>query len=306
MVINFYQPYVQFGSIQFLDGKKNQTALTFDLFVPIWQQDLEDLIFADLRLNDYCGTSSFVGSMNLGYRHLFVDSKQLLGVYSAFDRKRTVVGNYFQQVTLGGEFWFTNWFAGMNIYLPVGGTAKVFGEQHRIDSYGYDNYRDIWLTKSYFSEKAMAGVDVTVGYEFKAGLLGYLGGYYFGANDVAAICGPKARLTYEWNLDNTSGIDQVGLEVGVQKDRSRGTFWYVGANVRLGWASMSKSLLPGVARHMLDPVRRNADVVVHVTTNITREKFIIMTVRNQRELSQALTRDDLDFIDIQHRFAQAF
>ncbi|EKE01974.1 MAG: hypothetical protein ACD_21C00014G0015, partial [uncultured bacterium] len=255
-----YQPYVQLGGSFFSRAGKTSGMATTDLLIPIWQNNLTDLVFADLRLNDRSDVP-FEGNMHLGYRHLSPESQQMFGVYVAFDRKKTKTKNYFNQLTFGGEYWHKNWFFGGNIYRPIGNTTRKIDESNEeVISGG-----SISTIKKMTNEKALPGVDGEVGYEFKEGLVGYVGGYYFGASDVNTVCGPRARLAYDLSLDNGKRIlgifDKVGLEVGVQKDKVRGTVVYLSANVRIGWLPQKQTVLQGVSRHMVDPVRRDIDIV---------------------------------------------
>jgi len=267
---NSYQPYLQFGGTRFFHLPESNTAGTVDLFVPIWQQDLTDLIFTDVRITDRSGTP-FEGNIHLGYRHLFSESQQSLGFYGAFDRKKTALNNYFNQITVGGEYWIQNWFIGANYYQPIGAKTKELSPTYASNDVDYGVYRDVWLTKNFRNEKAMTGTDAEIGYEFIEGLVGYVGGYYFGASDVSTVAGPRARLTYDLSLKNNGRIlgifDKVGLETGVQHDKPRGTVWYLSANVRIGWLPDKKSALEGVSRHMVDPVRRDIDVVAGEATH---------------------------------------
>ncbi|MBU0744122.1 MAG: hypothetical protein KKE11_01965, partial [Gammaproteobacteria bacterium] len=56
-------------------------------------------------------------------------------------------------------------------------------------------------------------------------------------------------------------FDKLGLEAGVQRDKPRGTTWYLSANFRIGAMPGKNSDLDGVARHMVDLVRRDVDLV---------------------------------------------
>ena len=258
---NNYQPYIQIGGTRFFHVQESNTAAIADVFVPLWQQDLSNLVFTDLRINDRSGTP-FEGTVHLGYRHLFSDEQQMFGVYGAWDRKKTLYGSYFNQITLGGEYWNKNWFMGANVYKPIMDTTKVL--DRRITSVPVSPFDNQQITVDLLHEKAMPGADDEVGYEFIEGLVGYVGGYYFAASGVNTICGPRAILTYDWSLANGRilGIfDKVGLEAGVQRDTPRGITWYLSANVRVGWLFDKKLELRGLSRHMIDPVRRDIDVI---------------------------------------------
>ncbi|CAL7960025.1 exported hypothetical protein [Gammaproteobacteria bacterium] len=259
---NNYQPYVQVGGTRFFNVHESKAAATADLFIPLWQNGLTDLIFTDLRVNDRSGTP-FEGNIHLGYRHLFSESQQSIGLYGAFDRKKTQFGNYFNQFTFGGEYWIQDWFVGANYYQPIGNTEKLI-DRVIIDITPLVADQAI-MGVNLTSEKAMPGVDAEVGYEFTEGLVGYVGGYYFGANNAATVYGPRARLAYDWSLSNGRRIlgifDKVGLEAGIQRDKPRGVTGYLSVNVRIGWLFDKKAALQGISRHMIDPVRRDIDIV---------------------------------------------
>lgn len=260
-----YLPYVQLGGTQFFNTRNNNTAINIDLFIPIWQIST-DLIFVDIRTYDRLG-KSFEGNLHFGYRHLLPEKQILYGIYGAFDSKRTSFGNYFNQLILGGEYWIKNWFIGGNIYKTIGDTLdrinNKYAEEAKVQQNGI--YKNILITTDSLYERAMSGIDAEVGYEFTKGLTGYVGGYYFGAKGVNTVLGPRARLAYDWSLDNDSRIlgifDKIGLEGGVQKDKPRGTTWYLSINFRIGWLPEKQPVLSGVSRHMIDPVRRDIDIV---------------------------------------------
>lgn len=258
---NSYQPYIQLGGTGFFHVQESDAAAIADLFIPLWQQDLSNLVFTDIRINDRSG-KPFEGTVHLGYRHLFSDEQQMFGVYGAWDRKKTLYGSYFNQITVGAEYWNKSWFVGGNVYKPIGDTSKLLKQQ--ITSVPVPPFDNQQITVDLLHEKAMLGVDAEVGYEFIEGLVGYVGGYYFAASDVNTICGPRAILTYDWSLDNGRilGIfDKVGLEAGVQRDTPRGITGYLNVNARIGWLFAKKSELRGLSRHMIDPVRRDIDLV---------------------------------------------
>lgn len=257
---NSYQPYIQLGGTRFFHIEESKAATTADLFVPLWQNDTSDLVFTDLRINDRTG-SPFEGNIHLGYRHLFEESQQAFGIYGAWDRKKTQFKNYFNQLTVGGEYWIKNWFIGANYYQPIGNTKKSLSS---IVTDITTSEAGLSIINNVSYEKAMPGTDAEVGYEFIEGLMGYAGGYYFASSGAATVYGPRARLSYDWSPAHGRilGIfDKVGLEAGVQRDKPRGVTGYLSVNVRIGWLLDKKSELKGLSRHMIDPVRRDIDVV---------------------------------------------
>lgn len=262
-----YQSYLQIGEIHRHNSiNTSNDGLLADIFIPVWQKNNQELIFTDIRINDPSG-ASVEGNAHIGYRHLSFDNKSIFGIYGACDRKRTFNKNYFSQVMIGGELWRGRWFVGANVYKPIGVDNKGVDQEIIAVSAKKSpvkDYHDIKLTLGGSNEKAIPGVDTEIGYEFREGLVGYIGGYYFGSSQVATVCGPKARLTYDWSLDNGRilGIfDKIGLETSIQYDKPRSAYWYVSVNLRVGWLPGKKSQLTGVSRHMIDPVRRDIDII---------------------------------------------
>ena len=273
-----YLPYLQVEGMRLFNAK-SKAAVEVDLFTPIWQEPT-NLIFTDLRTYDGSG-KPFEGNLHFGYRHLSPEKNHLYGIYGSFDRKKTWLGNYFNQISVGGECWLTNWFIGVNIYKPIGNSKKdvVYSEQND----------GLWLTKNKMHEEAVPGADAEVGYEFTKRLIGYAGGYYFNGKDIGTKYGPKARLTYDWSLDNGDRIfgifDKVGLEMGIQHDRPLGTICYLSANVRVGWLLDKKPILQGVSSHMIDPVRRDTNIIT-MTSDIKERTPSGLSVTTTQPSSQ--------------------
>ena len=262
-----YLPYMQVGGARFLNVDSSKWAAGVDLFIPLWQAAPSHLVFTDARFYDRTG-KPFEGNIHVGYRYLSKDETRLHGVYGAFDRKRTAFGNYFNQLTLGIENWFERLFVGANFYQPIGARLKYTGftEIFELGDVNKGMYiENVLVTPDYRGEKAMGGSDAEVGYEIIKGLTAYAGGYYFKATDMPTVFGPKARLTYDYSLNDGKRIlgvfDKLGLETGIQRDKPRGTVGYVGLNFRVGMAPHKSSSLQGVSRHMTDLVRRDIDVV---------------------------------------------
>ncbi len=260
---NSYLPYAQIGGTRFFNINNSNWATSADLFIPIFQQPT-NLVFLDARIYDRTG-KPFEGNIHLGYRHLIPENQQLYGIYTALDRKHTGLGNYFNQLTVGGEFWWKSVFFGCNVYQPIGNTSKLTDVTEVTTlKQAANNLYNVWITDNERYEKAMGGGDLEVGYELINGLVGYVGGYYFKAKDVESIVGPRAKLTYDWFLNNGKRIggifDKLGLETGVQHDKPRGTVWYASANFRIGLLPNRNTNNQDFTRHMVDLIRRDVDV----------------------------------------------
>jgi hypothetical protein len=269
-----YWPYIQLGGAKFFNIDTAKGALGVDVFAPLWQQQSQ-LVFAHLRLFDRSGPP-FEGNFHVGYRQLDLERDHLYGVYGAFDRKHSEYGNYFDQLTFGVEGWFGKIFVGANFYLPLGDNNKFIGITDETASFNRVQ-NNIWITPDKMYEQAMHGGDVAFGYELSKGLVGYVGGYYFKAKDIDNMYGPKARLVYDWSLDNSQRIlkifDKFGLETGIQRDYLRGTTYYLGVNVRIGLLPNEGANLPGVAAHMQDLVQRDVDIVSSTITKSVPEIY---------------------------------
>lgn len=267
---NNYSPYLEVGGTRFFNVNKYNSALGVDAFIPLWQT-ADQLIFTDIRFYDRSGTP-FEGNLHLGYRYLSPEKQHVYGIYGAFDRKKTGLGNYFNQLTIGAECWLQDLFIGGNFYQPVGDTSRLSGISETAELVNLESgYKGIWVTTDKKYEKAMGGADAEIGYELLNGLVAYVGGYYFKASGVDSMIGPKAKLAYDWRLCDGHKIlgifDKIGLEVGVHSDKPRGTIWHVGANFRIGLLPNSNTNLPGVARHMVDVVRRDVDIIATDTSS---------------------------------------
>jgi hypothetical protein len=268
---NYYLPYMQIGGTRFFNVSVSDWAAGVDLFVPLFQVSPSHLVFTHLRFYDRTG-KPFEGNAHFGYRYLSQDETRLHGIYGAFDRKRSVFGNYFNQLTFGVETWYKNWFIGANFYQPIGRRLKGTRIVDNIEIKEIKgNLYSILVTPDHFGEKAAGGGDAEIGYEFFKGFTGYAGGYYFKADGIDAVCGPRARLSYDYYLDNGQRIlkvfDKIGLEAGIQHDKPRGDVGYLSLNFKIGLLPNHGAGLSGVARHMVDFVRRDVDI-------ITSEAFV--------------------------------
>lgn len=273
---NLYHPYLQVGGTQFINTDQSKQAVGMDLFIPLLQSST-DLIFTHLRFYDRTGTP-YEGNIHLGYRMLLPEQQYLFGVYAAYDRNRSNLGNYYNQITIGGEAWFDRIFLGANIYLPLGNSSNTVGLSHTDELRKVSaNIYNRWITTSKQEEKAMSGFDALVGYELIDGLTFYAGGYHFSAKDMETIAGPKAKISYDLSLDNGKRIlgifNKVSFETGVQRDKPRGTIGYIGINAQIG-LSNDNSKLKGVARHMVDLVRRDVDIVSNDGITSSSEEVI--------------------------------
>ena len=268
---NKYQPYFEMGGVKHFN-QVSKAAGIFDLFIPLLQSDGR-LLFADFRIFDRSGSAS-EGNLHLGFRKLFPDTRQMFGIYVAFDRKRSDKGNSFNQLTAGFEYWNNRWFVGGNIYKPIGTTSKFLGESQaqKLTITG-KNIAEIKTTTNTYYDEALFGVDAELGYAITDKLTSYIGGYYFSAKGSDPIVGPKIRLTYDYQ--KTTGrilgvLDGISIEAGAQHDTQRRNSAYVGIKFKMGLTNLKKnSNVSGFERHMVELVRRDPDIVT-VQTMVER------------------------------------
>jgi hypothetical protein len=230
-------PYIKAGILQDF-GANNKRGITLDAFIPITGNDT-NLFFSNLKLDRY-SNETFDGGVYLGYRHLLPEDQKLYGVYTALNFKKTENGNYFNQVTLGLECWIKQWFLGYKIFSPVGKSKKAYGDPNIEVSY----------------ERALAGTGAQIGYEFSKKTSVHLEGYYLRSLDTSNIPGIRVKLKQNLFSKKTNAgiLDQVNLEVEVQKDKLTGNRVSLELNFKLG--GFSNSTPNDVAAHMTDTISK--------------------------------------------------
>lgn len=175
-----------------------------DLFIPV-AQDGTTLLFSSLRtrMDDSDGLE---GNFGLGLRHM-LDSGWNLGTYAYFDRRKTELENYFNQVTLGVEALSLDWDLRANAYLPQGRRS------HAVDTL---NTAEVSGTSVIFrggEERSLSGFDAEVGWrlpffdsEAAQQLRLYAGGYRF-TGDIDAVPDVQGpRLRAEMVFDEVPGL----------------------------------------------------------------------------------------------------
>lgn len=304
---NTYRPFIEIGGAKYFH-QSSTAALVYDFFIPLFQKD-NQLLFTDLRIFDRSG-SQFEGNAHFGYRRMNETTKQMFGIYGAFDRKRTVEQNWFNQLTLGLEYWHNRFFIGGNAYKPIGSTKKLTKITQNIGPQEL-NIREITtktqITTTREYEKSLGGIDAELGYEITDSLTSYVGGYYFSANDVKTVTGPKIRLTYDYTkpTGRVLGIfDGVSIETGAQYDKPRRFSGYIGIKLKIGLTDPDNTSNPaGFAKHMVELVRRDQDIV-HESVNTPDTHIVVKTatitmldIAFHYKINEYLTSDALsDFL----------
>lgn len=250
----------------------DQSYDQIDVMLPVLQ-NRQSLLFLDLRGTDVQGPA-FEGNAGLGYRQISADNSMMYGVYGFYDRRRSDMENYFNQITVGGEVKTMQWSYGANVYMPIGSKAVT---DHSYDNVGLvtsttnSSLQNIVYTNG--QEKALPGADAEIGYtpsQFN-NLTTYLGGYYFKTSDVPTISGPRARITYDipW-LNTNNPANYVRLESQVQYDNVRGTQWAAGLRFSFGFGGNKTAKLTGIERRMLDYVQRDYNIVTAGNSNASQ------------------------------------
>ncbi|MCP4474178.1 MAG: hypothetical protein GY821_06350 [Gammaproteobacteria bacterium] len=260
-----------------------------NLFMPFNKGGYQ-LFYGDIRGYKKSGPQ-LEGNFSIGYRRLFrthfsqdynyaYNSKwksywdsgwNMFGAYLGYDMLRSQAENWFNQVSGGFEYWHERFFIGANGYLPfidttqedeganvAFGTHPAGSNDPNSNVYGY-----ILYAKG--RESALPGVDGEVGYKVFGGLNIFAGGYFFHRSSVPTVWGPKATVEYNFYprpYHRILGLfSRITLDSEVKHDKPRGTTWYTGARFTVNLSHKSDPGLSGVARHMIDPIRRDMDVV---------------------------------------------
>lgn len=259
---NHYKPYVSVGGYYFSETPRS--AVSVDLFYPFYQK-ANCMFYVDARGLDK-SRKAWEGNLGLGYRMLYPTEQRIVGAYAFFDRKRSPLGHYFSQATLGGEFWQGQWSVGGNVYIPFGTTKYAQSSLNQAQLTGTGLTRNI--SYNFGRDVAYAGVDVLAGYEWKPGFIGYIGGYYFNRSDYPKVTGPMARVVYHFKRAGGKKVlavfSRVNLLAEYQHDDERKNLWTLGvkADISIGRNAMARSpMYSGVARHMDEQVIRDIDVI---------------------------------------------
>ncbi len=270
---NELSAYFELSGIQTI-GVEHDSSLSYDLFLPLFAQNGK-VIFFNPRLYDRAG-SSLEGNFHLGYRCL-VGTNQLLGVYSAFDARRSPYRNHYNQVTFGAEYWYKNLFLGGNYYLPIGQKVKYTNYQRSNTVNSVFDYKSGILNDvndlQYAQETALGGEDFTLGYAMTDQMTGFVGGYYFENKLGRNIVGYEIRAEYQYFQDQKRvlGIlNDVKLTVSLKQDY-RGLQALCGISIKM-WPGVMKKQTTWQRRLARLP-KRDPDIQVH--SQIYRERVVV-------------------------------
>ncbi len=304
-----------------------------NLFMPFNKGGYQ-LFYGDIRGYKKSGPQ-LEGNFSIGYRRLFrthfsqdynyaYNSKwkaywdsgwNMFGAYLGYDMLRSQAENWFNQVSGGFEYWHERFFIGANGYLPFIDTTQedeganvAFGTHPAGSNDPNSNvYGHILYAKG--RESALPGVDGEVGYNVFGGLNIFAGGYFFHRSSVPTVWGPKATVEYNFYprpYHRILGLfSRITLDSEVKHDKPRGTTWYTGARFTVNLSHKSDPGLSGVARHMIDPIRRDMDVVAvsyhddgFSTFQMNGRDANVRYVSTASGISYAANNSDVDIIAV--------
>lgn len=267
-----WQPHID------LEGKvgSDRNLGEADFFLPL-VQNADSLLFGNLRTrmdND----GGFEGNLGLGVRHM-LNPDWNIGAYGYFDRRRSDYGNYFNQITFGGELLGRTWDFRLNGYIPIGTSTRTVSSLTAADFTGSS------LFVRGGQEQSMRGVDAEVGWrlpvfdaEGGTALRLYGGGYHFSGGAAPDVTGPRGRL--ELTFDRLPYLwegSRFTLGGELQHDDPRGTQGFLSARLRIPlqiFGASEPSRLSAQERRMADPVVRDVDVVTQAGAFGKREKAL--------------------------------
>jgi hypothetical protein len=207
-----------------------------------------------------------------------------LGGYGYFDRRKSESGEYYNQVTFGGEALGRDWDLRANAYLPTGdkvrelgtttaggaSTAAIVGTTVQVTTGG--------TTTTTLEERALRGYDAEVGW--RVPLFGadeprqlrvYAGGYRF-KDDVTKVSGPRVRA--ELTLAEVPWLWRGAQFIGsaeAQDDNARGGQTYLSLRLRvpLGGNPERSRSMSFQERRMTAPVMRDVDIVTQARSTVS-------------------------------------
>ncbi|MBO6826202.1 MAG: inverse autotransporter beta domain-containing protein [Sneathiella sp.] len=270
------------------------------IFVPLLQSD-DSLLFTDIR-GKFDNQDSSEFNLGLGYRQI-IDQNWILGGYAFYDRRRSPLGNDYNQATVGVEAYTESLSFRVNGYIPentenssgVGGkVGLISGGQFLINEI------------SGGSERALPGFDAEVGYKFYLSdnwnLTTTAGGFYFDADGYEEVSGPRGRV--ELSYDDIPFLAKgsrftLGLET--QHDNVRGEQTFGLARITIPFSQFStdgmrKSVeLSRLEKRMTDRIVRDVDIVAgEVGGEIVSSEAALYTLPDGTTSSEVTVLDATD------------
>jgi hypothetical protein len=226
-----------------------------DIFVPL-VQDPRTMIFLD-AVGLFNSDDEQQGSIGLGYRTI-LNHDWIVGINGYFDVFDSQYGNTFYQGGVGLEALTEDFDVRLNGHFPEDGPGPVPGAQVFIDGndFGIISYH----------ERAMQGVEGEVGWKIplfphpNRDIRLFAGGFYYWANNVDTIAGPKGRIELRlYDIDFLTVGSRVTLGAEMSHDDVRGFQGFGSIEMRIPLAAITGGgqKLTGLDRRMTDRVVRD-------------------------------------------------
>jgi hypothetical protein len=254
-----------------------------DLFLPL-SQDARTLWFANIRTR-FDNRDGYEGNLGLGVRRM-LENGWNLGAYAYADRRRSDLGNTYDQATVGLEALGRDFELRANVYTPVGTRARDIGATSTASLSG----ASVQVSTAFREERALKGYDAEAGWrvpiwdaEAHRQLRIYLGGYRF-ADAGISVNGPRARVEFAvQDLPWFEGRSSLFVGAETQHDSARGTnnFAYVRLRIPLGKSGGASPRLSAQERRMTAPVVRDIDIVTQSHTRATLNETASATANGQ-------------------------
>ena len=210
-------------------GTDNAWNSYIDLLFPLIDKE-KSILFIEPNLSmtakSLFESSSNQSSIGVGYRKLSTNLKSIFGINVFYDVKNNQLGNNFQQIGIGFEYFVSLFSIKANGYIPISKDEYFIMSKYDgfIKNYIYKNYYYCFATKGFDSE---IGCYIPIPKKF--GKLNVYGGYYkFVANKLQKdISGLNAKIEYE-------PISMLKLSYLKFQDKNfNSTGWQVEANLSI-------------------------------------------------------------------------
>jgi len=246
-----------------------------EIFVPILQ-NMDSLLFGNAR-GKFGSEGDLEGNFGLGFRTQ-VNGDWILGANAFFDILESENDNVFIQGGVGLEALTEDWDFRANGYFPESDAKSVAGGSGMVVITG----STIQLLG--MEERALWGFDGEVGYrlpffgdseDFEIRVFG--GGFYFDADGVQEIAGPRGRVEARiYDLDFLSEGSRLTIGGEVTHDDVRGTEGFGSAHIRipLQFFGNGGSKLTGLDRRMVDRIVRDHDIITNVGYGDPEDVFV--------------------------------
>lgn len=238
-------------------GTQDRSLMQGQLWIPLRGLN-NQVLYSDLRfMKD--NQDGLEGNAGLGYRYLLPNDKGILGLYGFFDRKRSITGNFFNQLTGGVEAMGNKFDIRLNGYFPL--SSAVHKSTSGGFSLPYLAGTGIFINRvnmQNFVEEPLTGFDLELGYRvpiFEENIDSvrvYGGVYGFYGDEVEDIRGWRARVT----ADTTNWL-QLGARY--QHDTVRGAQGFLEATFR--FPSKKSWKQDGLRSRMDETPERDVDIV---------------------------------------------